>query len=255
MTTAALRAACQRFWQGRIGRRLRREALPGLLFALPVFFAQHFLQSLGGAALWYPREWRTFVAVLSTAVGLACFNWARLRMHKRGGDKHAHELRLQARTLRWYAAVVVLACTYQFVRSAAVHSWTPSRAYLENQQILEHGTEGLEHFIDIVKVSGNESDTGPMYRGTVLVPLRWTRDADGNCWTDYYRRLHPGSDPVDMALADGEQDLFVRIGAEHVWLPATVSLVLLLHVAILACAGAGFGSSFSVSESVAESLA
>jgi hypothetical protein len=240
------------WWQQPRFAQLRRKFLPGVLFAVGVYFAQKFLQELAGTALWYPPQWREFVTVLGTAIGLACFNWARLTAEPTARDRQG-EVRLQHRTLSFYALVVLLVCGFQFLRHHTVYHWQPSDGWVESYELDNTTTDNLQDFVELSRVaplSGGEDNV--VLRGTVLVPMRFSQA--GQEMLDSFAQQHH-RDPIQYCLAYAEDDLLDLIRTEKLWLGLTIQAFLLLHLAILACAGAGFGSSYSLGESIAERLA
>ena len=240
------------WWQQPKFAQLRRKFVPSVLFALGVYFAQKFLQELAGTALWYPPQWREFVTVLGTAIGLACFNWARLAAEPTAGDRQA-EVRLQHRTLGFYVVVVLLVCGFQFLRHQTVYHWQPSHGWVESYELDKTTAANLQDFVELTRVEplpGAEDTV--VLRGTVLVPMYFSQA--GHDVLASFEAQHRG-DPIQVCLAVAEDDLLDLIRAEKLWLGLTIQAFLLLHLAILACAGAGFGCSYSLGESIAEHLA
>lgn len=190
---AATPSRFEQIWDGPMLVRLRAYVLPSVAFAVPVYFAQKFLQHLGGSALWYPRDWREVVTVLGTAVGLAIFNWARLRgrhakatavgnpTSRREGAKkskdanvpqsHGDESAAQLRTLVWYGAALIFIVGYTFLRHHCVHPWQPRDAWLDVAGVRYGGAEGLPSFIELApyaqRAPGAASNEGVHAASTV----------------------------------------------------------------------------------------
>jgi hypothetical protein len=232
--------------------QLRRKFLPGVLFAIGVYFAQKFLQELAGTALWYPPQWREFVTVLGTAIGLACFNWARLKATPIASQSQG-EISLQHRTLGFYAGVVLLVCGLQLLRHHTVYHWQPSSGWVELYELDKTTPDHLKDFVELTRVTplpGEEETV--VLRGTVLVPMCFS--PAGQKELHSIEQKH-ACDPIQYCLTAAEDDLLDLIAAEKLWLGLTILSFLVLHLAILAFAGAGFGASYSLGESIAERLA
>ncbi len=250
-TKSTTKTAVQ-WWQKPEFVQLRRKFLPGLLFAVGVYFAQRFLQELGGTALWYPPQWREFVTVLGTAIGLACFNLARLKAASIARDRHG-EVRLQHRTVALYAMVVLLVVGFQRLRQETVYPWQPSSGWIESWQLDKAVPDRFRDFVELTRIDALPgAEQTLVYRGTVLTPVRFSAESQ-EVLDGFGRQYH--MDPIRYCLTSEEEYLLDQIEAEKTWLHLTIAAFLLLHLAILAFAGAGFGSSYSLGESIAERLA
>lgn len=207
--TVAQPSRFEQIWDGPVLVRLRAYVFPSLAFALPVYFAQKFLQHLGGGALWFPRDWREVVSVIGTAIGLAAFNWTRLRGRRKPavtavGVKHAkkgaqktatgtpesgHEgaRAAQVSSLVWYGAALLCIGLYTFVRHQCVHPWQPRAAWIACEEVAVGGAEGLPSFIELTphsissgadsnsqEVHASESSTTDQPRATSPVVWRGT---------------------------------------------------------------------------------
>ncbi|MCE9594207.1 MAG: hypothetical protein K8S98_08435 [Planctomycetes bacterium] len=267
-------------WNGPWGVRFRVFVLPSLALGVPVYFAQKFLQHLGGTALWWPREWRETVAAFGTVVGLSMFNlmrWRssaasveRARVRHRDRDENAapvnarEERGKQRVALAWYGVALLFVSIYTFVRHECVHSWQPRDAWLELVGVSHGGAGGLG---DIVELSPHQAvashpsssdddvhaSAPPVWRGTFLTPLWFTERT--RVELDRREREH-GVDGVLYCLAMDEEWLIDSLLGRDAHLVAlTVLAFFALHLGILGCAAAGFGCAFTLGEEMAAEVA
>jgi hypothetical protein len=263
----------------------KRWLLDLVVYGVPAYFLSSYLQRLGGTALLIPPPWRKTVTLLVLGGGLACFELARnhrqrlekasrpasdpagsgqvllLAMGPEAVQVEVGPLREeperpadsgygQRLSLACVAGALLLLVPHIYLRFHCVIPWLPDNAVINH---LYGDPEDRNSPPDMEEVAASvappvlldETESG--YSWSVNVPLRSRLSAD------LQKRIADRSEyfgePGVQAFLNHEPIEFIEaLQAEVRAMSETVVLFLVVHVAILLLASAGYGYSYGVIE-------
>jgi hypothetical protein len=241
-------------------------------FGVPAYLVSGFLAELSGGALWLPEQWRMTIKIFGIAMGLACFNLARhrsrpdespdsnadddeldsARLLELGEDQRAQDREAQRGALFWYAVSLVCLAGYLGLRSMTAYPWSPTLTDLEG----EYGDDNVETALELPNLRAPVflERQGDSFRGSILDPPRSWLSKETQAKYAVQATNAGLEDPWAFWLRRAPFDVIDQLQRDSLAVSCTVLLFLLIHLAILCSASAGYGYAFSILEEIGGSL-